>query len=158
MPQPRSKALELAKRRAVVAEMYLARKRQWEIAEALGVDQGTVSRDLAEIRAGWQESSLRDFSAAMVEELARIDELERTYWEAWQRSCKDAERILKEKITIGGEEERTKIRVVKEGQSGNPAFLAGIQWCIDKRIELIGLERLAAEVEKLKAERAEDTK
>jgi hypothetical protein len=36
---------------------------------------------------------------AKLRELARIDQLEREYWEAWKRSCQDRERTMQEKTS-----------------------------------------------------------
>jgi len=30
--------------------------------------------------------------------------------------------------------------MIVKGQSGNPAFLRGIEWCINKRCDLLGLD------------------
>ncbi len=93
----------------------------------------------------WQESSLANtdanrakLDAKKAEELAKIDALERTYWKAWRRSCKDREVQTAEKVT--GDTARSKAATRREGQSGNPAFLAGVERCIDRRCKLLGLD------------------
>ena len=45
--------LALWERRARVAKLYLSNVSQWEITVQLGVNQGTVSRDLAAIQDEW---------------------------------------------------------------------------------------------------------
>jgi hypothetical protein len=139
MPRPRTEALELDQRRAAVAALYLQGRYQWEIGQALGIDQGTVSRDLKAIRERWKASALRDFDALKARELERIDHLERTYWEAWEQSKRPRETTSTEKTNAarGG---RLKAALKKEAREGSPEFLKGVQWCITKRCELLGLD------------------
>src|SRR5690606_7203600 len=59
---------------------------QREIAEEVGVTQGTVSKDLEAIRQAWAESPLIDFNEAVNRELERLDTYEAELWEAWERS------------------------------------------------------------------------
>jgi len=90
----------------------------------------------------WLEATLIDFNEAKAREIAKVDRLEREYWSAWMRSCEDAETITeKGKGGKGAEKpdtfEKTKQR---KGQAGDPRFLAGVQWCIERRIKLFGLD------------------
>lgn len=145
-----------------LAERYLRGEYQADIAASMGVQQSTISKDLRELQRRWQAASVTAMDAMKAEQLAKIDELERTYWEAWARSKEDAEitvtktRGLKIKKTdtvpvTGGElltaTNHTEVTGAPfetmhrtEGQVGNPAFLAGVQWCINKRCELFGLD------------------
>ena len=132
---------ELVRDRKLIAAMYLEGALQTEIGAQLGIDQSTVSRDLATIRKAWIKSTLVDFNLARGRELAKIDYLELTYWEAWRLSL---------------EEFKSRTMSVKPGQSGKPMpagetirteegrgdmrALAGVQWCIDRRIKLLGID------------------
>lgn len=135
---------ELERRRQLIAERYLRGEYQTTIAEALGIDQATVSRDLKALRAAWLASAIRDFDAARAEELAKIDAVEAEYWQAWERSKKDKEIAVQE--TDGTQDEKTKRPRIKkaylrkEGQSGNPAYLAGVLTCIERRCKILGLD------------------
>jgi predicted transcriptional regulator len=144
---------EITNRRQEVARLYLRGMYQTDIAVELSVDQATVSRDLAELRKEWLQSALVDLNEAKAKELAKIDQLEVTCWAAWERSKENAEVETVEQIGVksktakkGDKEEFTitpeRIKKNKrvEGQSGNPSFLAGIQWCINKRCEILGLD------------------
>ncbi len=103
----------------VIAELYLKGKSQAEIAGNIGqirdytLSQQQISGDLRTIRKRWLESSIRDFDAQRAQELAKIDYLELTYWDSWEQSTKDSVNA--------------------------PKFLAGVQWCINKRCEVLGL-------------------
>lgn len=151
--------------RLEIAQMYLRGKTQHEIAQALiSPDRGyilsqqMISYDLKVIQAQWQKSTLVNIDEVKGRELARIDTLELEYWQAWQRSQLNAEikttrqrgKRGKDDKAIPEEIERTE-RL--EGRTGNPAFLSGVQWCIEQRCKIFGLyapERFEwrAEVEK----------
>lgn len=133
--KPRSKS-QIAKDRRVIARMYLSGSLQVEIAEKLGLDQSTVSRDLKTLNDEWLQSALIDFNEARALELQRINNLEIIYFEAWQRSCEDAETVVK-KIKGDGDKE---LQQTTKGQAGDPRFLSGVQWCIERRCKLLGLD------------------
>jgi hypothetical protein len=141
-----SKKTEIAIRRQKIAAAYLRGSTQVDIATESGVDQATVSRDLKALRAAWMKSALIDINEAKARELAKIDALELVYWQAWERSQLDAEsEITKMQGTPPKPNEtspapaKLETQKKREGQSGNPAFLSGIQWCINKRCEIIGV-------------------
>lgn len=120
-----------------LATLYLKGKRQVDIAEALNVTQQQVSYDLKELHRRWRESSLIDINEAKQRELSRIDELERTYWEAWERSLDERTKSRVEKYA--GEDGKGKSSIERESLLGVPAYLAGVQWCISERCRIIGL-------------------
>lgn len=91
------------------------------------ITRQTISRDIKTIQDRWLASSIRDFDEARAQELAKIDNLERTYWLEYEAS-KDP--VIKRKTA-------TKV----DGQTtGDPRYLQGIQWCIDRRVKLLGLD------------------
>lgn len=107
------------------ARLYCQGLSQAEIGERLGVSQRTISKDLREIQRRWQAACVESISQGKARELARIDELERTYWAAWF----DSKRVKTSKA-IKQEETR----------DGNPAYLQGVMTCIEKRCKLLGLD------------------
>ena len=119
-----------------MADLYLQGWLQSEIAEELGLSKATVCRDLQVLQREWLQSALVDFNEAKAQELAKVDRLEREYWAAWERSCEDAER---ERIE-GNKDTPTKRVLTREEQSGDPRFLAGVQWCIERRCKIIGID------------------
>lgn len=133
----------IAHRRQEVAARYLRGEYQTTIAQALGIDQAQVSRDLKAIRGLWLASAIRDFDAAKAQELAKIDEVERAAWVAWERSTQNKEVATQES---GGIDAKTKKPILKkavlrkEGQSGNPAFLNTVLTCIERRCKILGLD------------------
>lgn len=138
------KQTEIILRRERVSRLYLARKSQWDIAVELGVDQATVSRDIAALQKQWKEASLTALDELKAQELARIDRLELEYWQAWADS-KAKRTIINKKQTEaegakGGTRKGYTGSVREEDMLGDPRFLAGVQWCIDRRCQLLGLD------------------
>jgi hypothetical protein len=124
-----------------ISQMYLQGTLQSDIAEALGLDQSTISRALKSLQADWRASALIDINEAKARELAKVDALEMEYWQAWKRSQEDAEsEITKMQGGTTDAPSRLEKQQKREGQSGNPAFLKGVEWCINKRCEILGVD------------------
>jgi hypothetical protein len=140
MRRSTAEQLAIESRRTQVANLFLqGLKRQGELAQRLGVDRSTISRDLKVLNARWKEAAVRDLDAAKGQELERLDQLEREYWRAWEQSKQPHETTTKEQTTTA-EGERLKAGIRKEEQYGDPRYLAGVQWCVDKRCQLLGLD------------------
>ena len=141
------KPSQIERDRRVIARMYLKGRVQAEIAAELKINQSTVSRELKLLVEEWKVERVYDISEWKQRELAKIDSLELEYWLAWERSQKDALVRSKKAIQEAGNTkqeafERTEVMV------GDPRFLNGVQWCIDKRCAIIGVEapkRIAAD-------------
>ena len=135
--KPRSKAQREADL-LTLSSLYLQGFQQSEIGKELGISQAQVSKDLAVVYSRWRESSVINFDAAKQRELERIDEVERAYWQAWRDSRRDSKKTKKLAIragtgeTVRGEE-------ANETRSGNPEYLKGVQWCIEQRCKIIGI-------------------
>jgi transposase len=123
------------------AALYLRGLSQVEIAQRLKVSRQQIGYDLKVLQRRWQESALADFNAKKAAELAKMDELERTYWEAWERSCQAREVTTQEKMQASGsqtDDARLKAGVRKEQRDGNPEFLRGVERCIEMRCKITG--------------------
>jgi hypothetical protein len=145
------------------ARMYLEGYSQREIADRIcdirhyNISAQQVSQDMKKVRNRWLDSQIKDFDQAKAHELSKIDNLEREYWEAWRGSLKIATEIYSEKeegsmnadakAVTGvnsppGKPVYSKSKVKKkETQTfGEPRYLEGIRWCIDKRCKIFGLD------------------
>ncbi|GAP96084.1 hypothetical protein [Leptolyngbya sp. NIES-2104] len=118
-----------------IARRYLMGETQSTIAESLKVSQQTISADMKLIRKRWRDSSIRDFDEAIAVELAKIDLVEAEFWEQWEKS-KLPKQVKKNEKADGF----TKQTTIEETKCGNPAFLAGVLNCIDRRCRLLGLD------------------
>jgi hypothetical protein len=127
---------EVAKRRADVAEMYLQGNFMADIAKKWNVSVSQVSYDLKAIYRLWKQSALKDFDQLKERELIKIDNLEKTYWEAWQKTTEDWEKE-KKRYTEAQLRELNKEQIKA---FGDPRYLQGVQWCINKRCEILGLD------------------
>ena len=133
-------ASEVASRRKRVAEEYLRGVPQFKIAEIVGVHRGTITRDLAVIREEWKAAYAMAFGERVAQELAKLDLVELTYWEAWQRSLKDSERLNAKTVkNADGKVKQSEAVKQVEAQPGDPRFLEGVERCIKKRAEILGL-------------------
>ncbi len=128
--------LAIQERRNREARMRLEGKTLEAIAATVGVDMSTVSRDLKTIEAQWREEAMGNYDLARSVELARIGNLERNCWEAWEQSRQVKETTLVQRKTPS-EEQLEQVR--REPKPGEAAFLRIIQWCIAKRCELFGV-------------------
>lgn len=135
MPVTTKRKTVIVNRRQEVSERYLRGMYMAQIADELGVDTATVSRDLSELRKEWLERSINHVDQKKAIELAKLDRLEVTFWEAWERSKENAETHIERSTPNGHIVEDKSV-----GQSGNPAFLEGVLKCITKRCEIIGID------------------
>lgn len=143
--KPRS-ASQIARDRRRISQLYLQGTLQVDIADQLGLDQSTISRDLKALHQEWLDSAMVDYDQAKAKELAKIDNLEMTYYQEWAAS---KEPIVKRKTAKrvnnpggdGGPDWRTTeaTQEISLG-TGDPRFLQGVQWCIDRRCKLLGLD------------------
>ena len=141
-PGRRRSSSELARDRRKIADLYLKGWIQADIAQEIGMSQATVSNDIKALQQDWLNSALVDFNEAKSQELAKIDRLEREYWAAWERSCEDAETVTEKARASRGAEKPDSVEKTKQakGQAGDPRFLAGIQWCIERRCKILGID------------------
>src|SRR5215470_6362585 len=133
---------EILERRQRVAGMYLQGMKQWEIGRQLNVTQQCIAKDIQALEKEWLASAVVDIDAAKAKELARIDRLERVAWRAWQRSCKRKERAstrLEKKADEDARQGKTVTSKHTELRDGNPEYLKRVEWCINKRCELLKL-------------------
>jgi DNA-binding transcriptional regulator LsrR (DeoR family) len=127
--------------RRLIANLYLKGEYQADIAASVGISQSAVSKELAKLQDEWRQSALVDIDTAKSRELAKIDTLELEYWAAWKRSQENAE-VETTKMQGGTTDAPNKLEKQKrvEGQVGDPRYLAGVQWCIERRCAIVGID------------------
>lgn len=139
---PRQSKDKVEQRLIRVSQLYETGWKQYEIAEKVRVSPSQITKDLKKIRQAWKDSYVRDFDLAKAEELAKIDGLERTYWDAWERSktAKTRRSVRQKGQRAGAVPEDIEMTDTTEESIGDVSFLRGIQWCINKRCEILGLD------------------
>jgi hypothetical protein len=101
-----------------------------------------VYRWIGEAITEWEKQKDHFITNHKAIELERVNRLEVEYWEGYERSRK----ILKSKTRVkvpGKDDGKMKVAKLREedraGGAGDVRFLNGIQWCIDKRCEILGI-------------------
>lgn len=136
------------------ARLYAQGKSQIEVMQYMKenrpyqLSQAQAAHDLREILKRWREDCSNTVEAQKAKALARIDELERTYREAWEASKKpqtdvhteeiDDKTTSSKNITLPAYSRRKKSSSVKSSY-GDLKALEGIQWCINMRAKILGL-------------------
>jgi hypothetical protein len=136
MGTPKAKLVAIEHRRAEVAEMYLRGQTQMKIADHFGVDQKTISTDIAVINKRWQEAAVDDRQRWIAQQLARIDFIEREAISAWERSIGTMTKTTKSLKSKG--EDGKKVTIVEETMAGDPRFLDRMGWCVEQRLKVFG--------------------
>lgn len=147
-PGPKREKIERERDLIDVARLYLEGWTQQAIADYISekyyldinpLTQQQIGYDIKILIKRWQKSQSLNIDEAKGRELARIDKLEREYWQAWQRSCEDAETVRQEGKPKTKDDKPDKVVHTRKGQAGDPRFLQGIERCIAMRIKILGI-------------------
>ena len=140
--------------RVLIARMYVRGKSQHEMTAELNklypekqFTSQTIQNELQDIRNLWLSSTMIDFNAAKVKELARLDEAEREAWEAWERS---KEKQVKLEYLVADDQvafsvdkiapvhRKSKHKVI-QSTIGDIKYLEMIERMIKMRCDILGL-------------------
>lgn len=139
MAQPRAKA-QRERDRELISKYYLEGMNQYVIAKKLGITQATVSNDIKVLIRYWRISATNNIDQLKQTELAKINKLEIEYWNSWDRSKEEfKKKSLKQKYITNEMKQPLEINSATEDRNGDPRYLAGVQWCITKRCEILGI-------------------
>ena len=136
MAKKRCTGKALAERRRRTMQLHLAEFTQEEIADKLGVHPSVVCRDLQWIRDSICPGESPDVQEAFYVQMAKLDQLEHSYWVGWEESKLEKETRTAQR---SGPEGRETVGLKRERQAGNPALLMGVFRCIAKRDAMLGL-------------------
>ena len=146
----------------ITSELYLRQWTQARIAERLGVSKQQINYDLKEIQERWRAAMVANVDEIRSRELARIDELEREYWETWELSKAPTEATTSESSESSEEpgqmaqvtDDDGLTRIVPRPRNMRSshvsihretrrslAALAGIERCIAQRRAILGLDK-----------------
>ena len=104
---PRHKRTRAERKRdlADVAALHVAGNTQQEIADWISshrpykLDRSQIAYDLKELQSQWQQKSTKTIRRAGVEEVVRINQIERLAWDCWDRSIGEVVRVRHRKGT-----------------------------------------------------------
>jgi predicted DNA-binding protein YlxM (UPF0122 family) len=153
--------LQLAQRQKQITDMYLKGISAEDIAERLEVSAQTVYNSIRKQRNEWQKETNLNMDLEFAKALRDADLLKETYWKAWEDS-KSPMRANKRKVS---QRTPTKLTENDEGalvadgspqnveeteetrqKEGNAQFLKGIEWCINFRVEMLGLKKINLDI------------
>lgn len=132
---------------ARIAAGYLRGATLAQMSRELNVAPSMVAALMKVIERRWRERADADFARARAAEIAKLDHLEETYWQAWERSLEEKKKDERIIVPLGDLDEKGKPKlgqkrhkVATEESMGDPRFLDGVFRCIDRRIKLLGLD------------------
>lgn len=133
--------LEIKQARMKIAKLYIQGKYQSEIAGMMGLTQQQISYDLKVIQKEWLQNTTFALDDYKAKELAKIDLLERTFWDAWERSLEEfRSQVTKAKGSQKGKPNQAERIIKTEDRNGDPRYLDGVMKCIERRAKLLGLD------------------
>tara|TARA_R100000742_G_C4277914_1_gene100193 strand:+ start:189 stop:683 length:495 start_codon:yes stop_codon:yes gene_type:complete len=106
-------------RQEEVAKLYCQGVSIRKMASLLGVNQSTIQKDVKVVRKLWNEHHSNNIEAHISAELAKIDYLEQRAWLAYNKS--------------------------EQQLDPDPRFLAAVDKCIQRRIDLLGMGKRSEE-------------
>jgi hypothetical protein len=115
-----------------IERRWLRSESQTSIGAALGLSQQTISRDCREIERRWRAETVMDLERSKLQELRRLNEVERQAWVDYERSRGEPTSVF--------DAETGAIVPVEPATPGDPRFLVIVQRCIERRIKLLGLD------------------
>lgn len=126
---------------------YIASELCKEVGEDKYISYRTVNNDIRSLLKEWEKDRIDDINHLKLIELEKINKLERTYWEAWEKSVTDYQRTNKKIKAKAGKQDNSKpspseqeIATTDMISMGNPSYLSGIERCIQMRCKILGIE------------------
>ncbi len=131
-----------------IADKLLMEWTQKQIADWLSgsrpytLTRQTISKDIAESRRRYLENEQEHVAALLKKDLRKLARIESKAWGCFERS--EGEKVKTEAMTgteSGGQEKKAKggrVKVTKENQCGERAYLAEIRECIIVRARMLG--------------------
>lgn len=149
MASPKRSQAQRAADLTIIEDLALKGKTETEIAEELAsmrpytLSRQQVGYDLRKLAKMWEAEAIAELDAHKSKILAEVRHLQREYWDAWARSCEDAETQRIEGAPPRGDSDKptaAKLVTTRKGQAGDPRFLQGVQWCIERRCKILGVD------------------
>ena len=144
MAKPKRTKQEIINDDIYISELYLKGYSYRKIAEVFN-KEGNRMYNLSHVQIGydilrmlkeWRAERKENIDDWITIELAKINNLEKSYWVAWEKSKTD---YTEEKIINKGKTTES-LNTESITAFGEPRFLQGIERCIQKRIDILGLE------------------
>jgi hypothetical protein len=98
-----------------------------------------IRKDAEIVREGWVRDTKDDFEKLLGAQLAEVRYLKKIAWNAWFASCQERQTRIEERTLRKGGNVVDKGRIVSSGQTGNPAYLEKVCWCLQQEARILGL-------------------
>lgn len=136
---------QLARDRTEEARLWCQGRTLRQIAEEITASRPyrigytQVRNDMEAVLKEWRSERMDLMQDHVTAELARINHMEATAWAEWDRSRLDRQRKIT-KRTTGDAGAKDEAGITTEGRLGDPRYLATVQWCIERRCRMLGLD------------------
>ena len=118
-----------------IAEWYVKGWSQYRMGQELGISKQSVNHQLKNLIKRWREDTALKIDDHKARELAKLNHVEKEYWEAWDKS-KEASRTAKQRTDARGETKE----IIQTEEVGDPRYLQGVMGCIDRRCKILGVD------------------
>lgn len=133
---------------ALIAQYHKDGLSQSEIATRIGCSRPQIHYDMQTLFRRWREEQMDKIWDIRLSELAKLDLLENTAWDEWERSRLDAEKNVTKNVEVSAiDNDGQLLKLPAEeitrtvaGQAGDPRFLEIIRKCIEDRRKIYGLD------------------
>lgn len=140
-PGPRFNKAEREILKLKIADLMAQDKTEPEIAGLLGVTQQLISYYWKQIRKEWREQRTASTDEYFNKQLMEIRAIRREAWAAWEASKQAVEVTTTSKTEGAGDGEASlRAQVRRQTQTGDPRYLALVQWCDEREAKLLGLD------------------
>lgn len=99
----------------------------------------TVFNEVKQMLRSWKKDREKLIDYHKTIELEKINRLEKTYWDAWEKSVQGHKRSEVKKHGSPSNVDKVEKRDFEETTIGDPRFLDGVQWCIEQRCKILGI-------------------
>lgn len=129
----------------LITELYTKGRSYREIAFEVNKRHGrkityqTVSNEIKKLLKEWEKSRNEIIDHQKFVELAKIDRLEKTYWDGYDKSCQPVKKTSTKKKGSVKQVDNVEMVSNEETRVGDPRFLDGIKWCIEQRCKIFGI-------------------
>lgn len=125
---------------------------QTDMAERLDVSQRTISNDISELEERWKQAQTEALDLVKGREAAKLDKVEQEAMQAWERSKEDTKerrhtvKAKAQRSSAGelGQPQPVEVHNVEKTveRIGDPRYLHVVLGAMDRRAELMGLDKL----------------
>jgi len=129
----------------LIAELFTKGKSFREIAAEVNQLHGrnithvTIFNDVKDLLNDWKKDRDKLIDYHKTIELEKINRLEKTYWEAWEKSIQGVKKSEVKKHGSPSSVDKIEKRDSEETGLGDPRYLDGVQWCIEQRCKILGI-------------------